>query len=110
MTVDDQDADIRITPAQRAYLAAFDVWLKHGWAAPDGARAALERDTRRAKDRALLVVLADKGSKKRAHRPRRPRPAHADCAKCGRRFKPNRRGRPRKYCVSCTGTTTVTRP
>lgn len=93
---DEQDADIRISPAQFAYLAAFDVWLKHVWAKTDTPRNDIERGIKRTKDAALLAVrLEPRGETYSA--------GLAICAGCGSRFARRRGpGRPRKRCEDCS--------
>jgi hypothetical protein len=72
--------DFGITPAMRAYLTAFDHWLKTSWPSD----AALEL-----KDACLAAIHAE-----------RPGPG---CVMCGKPFVAERtRGRPRVKCYTCS--------
>lgn len=80
------DEDIRISPVQRAYLRAFDRWLKETWAvqiSPVDDEATALKDAcfdEMMKDGRILV-----------------------CTRCGKEPVPQHKaqGRPRKYCLTC---------
>lgn len=99
-TADDQD--IKITPAQRAYLAAFDHWLKTSWATGktgdqnDGATVV--------KDACFDAMCTDASVTIPYYRDQRRsyKPAGPICTACGKPFEVERkRGRPRVRCYAC---------
>lgn len=86
--VEEDSYGITISAAQRAYLAAFDHWLKTVWARGEsGARHDVATELLSACYEAMLVAPA----------------ADPACAKCGDPFVAVKgRGRKRKMCFACS--------
>ena len=97
----DDDADIKVTPAQRAYLAAFDHWLKHTWATGKAGR--MHDGATAVKDACFDAMTAERGMAIPFYRDgRRDRPKGPICRECGQPFtRLTNIGRPRVKCYEC---------
>jgi hypothetical protein len=110
------DDDIKISPAQRAYLAAFDNWLHSSWKMGAIAEGKMVDGATELKDAAFDHMLADagvhlvatdpslvRGKHRQPHLELVPRPTgEQTCTECGGRFvRETNMGRPRVKCYSC---------
>ncbi len=88
------DEDIRITPAQRAYLRAFDIWLHTVWKNGEAGGGNQADGAAELKDACFDHMLKEASVL----------PAERICVKCGNSYtiRPETMGRLRKRCYTCS--------